>query len=295
MEQAFPLHFCILQAIKNWTAGRPGNEANLILHLARNGCTRGTIPDSYTTLGDRCWIFYAPTSITITLFCPSLSLHKMSTSDVSPPRQKGDISKGEMENQAGGQPTAVPDPSHTELTKDEFVTKTSSNQPTETESLCDAQLNKEEATIPKFTACEEKRLSSRDVEGPPKDKDGAQRRGDRLTDAGVLTADCEDDLDYDELMESESYDRSTQHQVRGDGGGGKGEGREREGEGKEWGRGRGRRELLNVKITPVYPVQTRDFVDEEDEVKVHVTEDIEEGEISSDEEGEIKGRHFNQL
>ena len=27
MDQAFPLHFCILQAIKNWTVGRPGNEA----------------------------------------------------------------------------------------------------------------------------------------------------------------------------------------------------------------------------------------------------------------------------
>ena len=26
--QAFPLRFCILQAIKNWTVGRPGNEAS---------------------------------------------------------------------------------------------------------------------------------------------------------------------------------------------------------------------------------------------------------------------------
>ena len=25
--QTFPLHFCILQAIKNWMVGRPGNEA----------------------------------------------------------------------------------------------------------------------------------------------------------------------------------------------------------------------------------------------------------------------------
>ena len=221
----------------------------------------------------------------------------MSTSDVSPPRQKGDISKGEMENQAGGQlnsPTAVPDPSHTELTKDEFVTKTSRNQPTEAgglESVCDAQLSKEEATIPKFTACEEKRLSSREVEEPPKDEDRAKRRGDRLTDADVLTAECEDDLDYDELMESESYDRSTQNQVRGDRvGRNGGEKRERAGEGKEW----GGEEWLNVKITPIYSVQTREFVDEEDEVKVHVTEDIEEGEISSDEEGEIKGGHFDQ-
>ena len=39
-------------------------------------------------------------------------------------------------------------------------------------------------------------------------------------------------------------------------------------------------------------VQTREFVDDEDEVKVHATEDIEEGEISSDEEGEIKGEHL---
>ena len=28
MEQAFPLRFCILQVIKNWTVGRPGNKAN---------------------------------------------------------------------------------------------------------------------------------------------------------------------------------------------------------------------------------------------------------------------------
>ena len=28
MDQAFPLSFCILQAIKNWTVGRPRNEAN---------------------------------------------------------------------------------------------------------------------------------------------------------------------------------------------------------------------------------------------------------------------------
>ena len=39
-------------------------------------------------------------------------------------------------------------------------------------------------------------------------------------------------------------------------------------------------------------VQAREFVDDEDEVKVHTTEDIEEGEISSDEEGEIKGGYL---
>ena len=27
MDQASPLHFCILQAFKNWVVGRPGNEA----------------------------------------------------------------------------------------------------------------------------------------------------------------------------------------------------------------------------------------------------------------------------
>ena len=30
IHQALPLHFCILQVIKNWTVGRPGNEA---MHL----------------------------------------------------------------------------------------------------------------------------------------------------------------------------------------------------------------------------------------------------------------------
>ena len=29
--QAFPLCFCILQAIKNWTVGRPGNEATTLV------------------------------------------------------------------------------------------------------------------------------------------------------------------------------------------------------------------------------------------------------------------------
>ena len=152
----------------------------------------------------------------------SCSLLKMSTSDVSPSREKEDNSKGEIENQAGGQlnlPTAVPDPSHTELTKDEFATETSRNQPTAAggmELLCDAQLSKEETTIQKFTTCEEESLSSREVKEPPKDEDGTKRRGGRVvTDADVLTAECEDDLDYDELMESESSDRSAQHQVCG--------------------------------------------------------------------------------
>ena len=27
------IHFCILQAIKNWTVGRPGNEATLRIRL----------------------------------------------------------------------------------------------------------------------------------------------------------------------------------------------------------------------------------------------------------------------
>ena len=35
MEQAFPLCFCILEAIKNWTVGRPGNEARI---RAREPC-----------------------------------------------------------------------------------------------------------------------------------------------------------------------------------------------------------------------------------------------------------------
>ena len=38
----------------------------------------------------------------------------------------------------------------------------------------------------------------------------------------------------------------------------------------------------------VYKTQAKE-VEDEDEVKVHATEDIEEGEVSSDEEGEIKG------
>ena len=32
MDQSFPLCFCILQAIKNWMVGRPGNEAIFLLH-----------------------------------------------------------------------------------------------------------------------------------------------------------------------------------------------------------------------------------------------------------------------
>ena len=30
MDQAFPLCFCILQVIKNWTVGRPGSEVLVI-------------------------------------------------------------------------------------------------------------------------------------------------------------------------------------------------------------------------------------------------------------------------
>ena len=29
ISQAFPICFCVLQAIKHWTVGRPGNEATL--------------------------------------------------------------------------------------------------------------------------------------------------------------------------------------------------------------------------------------------------------------------------
>ena len=29
IDQAFPICFCVLQAIKHWTVGRPGNEATL--------------------------------------------------------------------------------------------------------------------------------------------------------------------------------------------------------------------------------------------------------------------------
>ena len=36
MGQAFPLSFCILQTIKNWTMGRPGNEATVIVHMTYN-------------------------------------------------------------------------------------------------------------------------------------------------------------------------------------------------------------------------------------------------------------------
>ena len=45
MDQAFPLHFCILQEIQNWTVGRPGNEAILIKyqisHIHHSGGFRG--------------------------------------------------------------------------------------------------------------------------------------------------------------------------------------------------------------------------------------------------------------
>ena len=34
MDQAFSLNFCILQVIKNWTVGRPGNEAKIFFLFA---------------------------------------------------------------------------------------------------------------------------------------------------------------------------------------------------------------------------------------------------------------------
>ena len=36
MDQVFPLQFCILQAIKNWTVGRPGNEAKTSFLISGN-------------------------------------------------------------------------------------------------------------------------------------------------------------------------------------------------------------------------------------------------------------------
>ena len=32
LDQAFPLRFCMLQAIKSWMEGRPGNKANVTPH-----------------------------------------------------------------------------------------------------------------------------------------------------------------------------------------------------------------------------------------------------------------------
>ena len=43
MDQAFPLRFCILQAIKNWMVERPGNEdrqhSNLLVYTKQVGVT----------------------------------------------------------------------------------------------------------------------------------------------------------------------------------------------------------------------------------------------------------------
>ena len=36
MDQAFPLHFCILQAIENWMMGRPGSVATDYNHTICN-------------------------------------------------------------------------------------------------------------------------------------------------------------------------------------------------------------------------------------------------------------------
>ena len=50
MNHAFPLCFCILQVIQNWTVGRPGNKSTLIKcqisHIHHSGGFRGCVAAS---------------------------------------------------------------------------------------------------------------------------------------------------------------------------------------------------------------------------------------------------------
>ena len=61
MDQAFPLYFCILQVIKNWTVRRPGNEVLVYLYRCpqREACD---MTYSETTLntnsGDKEFVFF---------------------------------------------------------------------------------------------------------------------------------------------------------------------------------------------------------------------------------------------
>ena len=45
-SQAFPLRFCTLQAIKNWTVGRPGNKATAHTGVVEHNINRRTIETS---------------------------------------------------------------------------------------------------------------------------------------------------------------------------------------------------------------------------------------------------------
>ena len=69
MNQAFPLCFCILQAIKNRTVGRPGNQASVYVH---HSCTKVTDMCILQKFSIHIWLFFMHTLSPIAthhLFC----------------------------------------------------------------------------------------------------------------------------------------------------------------------------------------------------------------------------------
>ena len=70
-SQAFPVHLCILQAIKNWSLRRPGNEARLIICM----CALVSFPDhTVVPAGKMCLVNPLLMCTRKPLFFPSLLL-----------------------------------------------------------------------------------------------------------------------------------------------------------------------------------------------------------------------------
>lgn len=146
----------------------------------------------------------------------------MSASEAPPPRENVDLSEGEVstetKKQIGGQ----------------------SKSPTSDKLL---SMGESSTTIEPVTAEVSDSMPSIRMKGEVTVREKeclvAEERGDDLAD--VLTPECDDELDYDELIETEPFDRSSGQQVtgrRGEGGGVGKWGEGREGDGKK---GRGNR------------------------------------------------------
>jgi len=120
----------------------------------------------------------------------------MSASEAPPPRENVDLSEGEVltetKKQIGGQ----------------------SKSPTSDKLL---SMGESSTMIEPVTAEESGSMPSIGMKGEVtvrgKECLVAEERGDDLAD--VLTPECDDELDYDELIETEPFDRSSGQQVTG--------------------------------------------------------------------------------
>ena len=131
----------------------------------------------------------------------------MSSSEAPPPRDSTGISEGEVSEettkQVGGRstsPISVPDLKD-ELSRKDKLFSTGENsriEPGTAEGSASTAGTRMKGAV-----------TVREEECPI-----TEGRGDHLAD--VLTPECDDELDYDELIETEPFDRTSGHQVSGE-------------------------------------------------------------------------------